>query len=285
MHFYVDFDPIALSLGPVSIHWYGIMYLIGFICFWALGRLRARQPRFGWTEDEVSDMLFYGALGVVIGGRLGYLLFYDFPFVLDDPHRIYQIWKGGMSFHGGLLGVLVAFVWFARRTGRSFFQVADFVAPLVPPGLFFGRIGNFIGGELWGRASDAPWAMIFPKSIDFQQWDSPALRADYESGLLDAYARHPSQLYEAGLEGLVLFFLLWWYSSKPRPMAAVSGLFLIGYGAFRAFVEYFRQPDEHLGFLAGEWLTMGMALSAPLIVAGIVIMMGAYRRSSAGRPA
>jgi phosphatidylglycerol:prolipoprotein diacylglycerol transferase len=278
MPYFVNFDPVAFSIGPLSVHWYGVMYLLGFAVFWKLGTMRASEPRYGWTAEEVSDILFYGALGVVLGGRVGYILFYDLQYVIQDPHRIYQIWKGGMSFHGGLLGVLLAFVWFAHKTGRSFSQVADFIAPLVPPGLFFGRIGNFIGGELWGRVSDVPWAMIFPKALDPRNWDSPDLLALYQSGALNDQARHPSQLYEAALEGLVLFVLLWWYSGKPRPRMAVSGLFLLGYGLFRGFVESFRQPDEHIGFLAGEWLTMGVLLSVPLVLVGLAMMVIAHRR-------
>lgn len=280
MPYFVNFDPVALTLGPLSIHWYGIMYLVAFGCFWALASYRARQAQSGWSEVEVSDLLFYGALGVVLGGRIGYLIFYDLQYVIQDPHRIYRIWTGGMSFHGGLLGVLVACLWFARKTGRGFFQVIDFVAPLVPPGLFFGRLGNFFGGELWGRLSDAPWAMIFPKAINLPMLSPAELEAAYQAGVLNDQARHPSQLYEAGLEGLILFIILWLYSRSPRPTAAVSGLFLVGYGAFRAFVEYFRQPDEHIGFLAGNWLTMGMVLSVPLILAGAVIMIVAHRRTA-----
>lgn len=281
MPYFVDFDPVAFALGPVKVHWYGIMYLLGFAAFWALGVQRARRPGSAWTKEEVSDLLFYGALGVVLGGRLGYILFYDFEYVLADPHRIYQIWKGGMSFHGGLLGVLVAIAWYGRKTGRTFFQVTDFAAPLVPPGLFFGRLGNFIGGELWGRTADVPWAMIFPKAVDFERWDSPELRQQYLDGALDEFARHPSQLYEAALEGLALFAILYLYSRRPRPTMAVSGLFLIGYGAFRAFVELYREPDSHLGFLAFDWLTMGQVLSLPLIPIGLVLMVLAYRRGMA----
>ncbi|MDX1569863.1 MAG: prolipoprotein diacylglyceryl transferase [Xanthomonadales bacterium] len=276
--YFVNFDPVALSLGPIDIHWYGIMYLLGFGTFWYLANLRARS-RQGWNSEQVSDLLFYGAIGVILGGRIGYILFYDLPHVLDDPLRVLKIWQGGMSFHGGLLGVIAAMFYFARKTDRRFFEVADFVAPLAPPGLFFGRLGNFIGGELWGRTTDAPWGMIFPKSIDFQNWDSAALYQQYQAGLLNEHARHPSQLYEAGLEGLLLFIILMWYSRRPRPTMAVSGLFLALYGLFRGFVEFFRQPDEHLGFLAADWVTMGMLLSLPMIVAGLGMMAYAYRKN------
>lgn len=275
---FVAFDPVAFALGPLKVHWYGIMYLIGFIGFWLLASLRVRTQG-GFSHEEIADLLFYGALGVIIGGRLGYVLFYDFGRVVEDPLRLFQVWKGGMSFHGGLLGVMLAMAWFARKTGRSFFAVADFVAPLVPQGLFFGRIGNFIGGELYGRvAPDVPWAMVFPKAIDPFRWDSPALEAAWRAGELNDQARHPSQLYEAGLEGLALFAILWIYSRQPRPTGAVSGLFLIGYGVFRSVVEQFRQPDDHLDFIAFGWLTMGQALSLPMILAGALLMAYAYRR-------
>lgn len=277
--YYVDFDPVAFSLGPIQVHWYGIMYLLGFLGFWLLGSYRARQPRYpGWTSEQVSDLLFYGAIGVILGGRLGYVLFYDLANVFDDPLRVLRIWQGGMSFHGGLLGVIAAVAWFARRTGKRFFEVGDFVVPMAPLGLLFGRIGNFIGGELWGRTTDAPVGMIFPKSVDFYNWDSPQLYQLYLSGALNDQARHPSQLYEAGLEGLVMFAILWWYSSKSRPRMAISGLFLILYGVFRSMVEFFRQPDEHLEFIALGWLTMGQLLSVPMIIAGLIMMVLAYRR-------
>ena len=278
MPYFVDFNPIAISLGPLSVHWYGIMYLLAFVAFWWLGTRRASRADLGWTADEVSDLLFYGAIGVVLGGRIGYLLFYDFEYVLRDPHRIYQIWKGGMSFHGGLIGVLLSFFWFGHKTGKSWAQIADFVAPLVPPGLFFGRFGNFVGGELWGRLTDSPWGMIFPKAIDFNNWDSAQMRQAYLDGALNVHARHPSQLYEAVLEGLVLFLILWFYSIKPRPRMAVAGMFLMFYGIFRSFVEGFRQPDEHLGFIGFDWLTMGRLLSIPLVLVGLSMITFAYLR-------
>jgi phosphatidylglycerol:prolipoprotein diacylglycerol transferase len=254
-----DFDPIAFSLGPLHIRWYGLMYLFGFIAGWALGRYRAAQPGAPWQREQVDDLLFYIALGVIFGGRIGYVLFYKFDVFLGNPGMLFKVWEGGMSFHGGLLGVILAMVFFARKHHKGFFEVTDFIAPLITPGLFFGRIGNFINGELWGRVSDLPWAMVF---------HHPA------AGNLP---RHPSQLYEAILEGLVLFLVLWIYSSKPRPPMAVSGLFLIGYGVFRFIIEFAREPDTHLGFIAFSWVTMGQLLSIPMIIVGIVLFTLAYR--------
>ena len=274
----INFDPVAVSIGPLDIHWYGVTYLLAFLSFWMIGNRRAvTQAWRGWSKQDVSDVLFYGMLGVIIGGRIGYMLFYGFEMLLQNPLSLFKVWDGGMSFHGGLLGVIFALAWFGKRTGRTFWQVADFVAPMGPLGLAFGRLGNFIGGELWGRLSDVPWAMIFAKSTGFRPADDLALNEAWRSGALDHLARHPSQLYQAGLEGLALFIILMWYARKPRPAAAVSGMFLTGYGVFRFIVEFFRQPDEHLGFLAMQWLTMGMLLSLPMIVAGCVIMLFAYK--------
>jgi phosphatidylglycerol:prolipoprotein diacylglycerol transferase len=274
---FIAFDPVAFSIGPLEVHWYGIMYLLAFLFFWGLGSwLSNNRKWWGWSSQEVGDFLFYGMLGVVLGGRLGYVFFYSFQSLLDDPLFLFRITDGGMSFHGGLIGALVAMWWFGRRTGRGFWKVSDFVAPLVPVGLGLGRIGNFIGGELWGRSSDAPWAMIFANSIQVGGWRSTELKAAWESGALDHLARHPSQLYQALGEGLALFILLAVYSRRPRPTAAVSGLFLVGYGCFRFMAEFFREPDDHIGFIIGEWLTMGMLLSLPMVLAGIVIMVFAY---------
>ncbi len=273
----INFDPVAVSIGPLNIHWYGVMYLLAFLSFWLIGNRRAmRQTWWGWSKQDVSDILFYGMLGVVLGGRIGYMLFYGFELLVQNPLSLFKVWDGGMSFHGGLLGVIFAMAWFVRRTHKSFWQVADFVAPMVPLGLAFGRLGNFIGGELWGRLTDVPWAMIFARSTGFRPGETAALNEAWRSGALDHLARHPSQLYQAGMEGLALFLILMWYSRKPRPRAAISGLFLLGYGIFRLIVEFFRQPDEQLGFVAMQWLTMGMLLSLPMIVVGIIIMLFAH---------
>lgn len=251
----LQIDPVAIDLGFMQVHWYGLMYLFGFVAAWLLARHRAES--IGLSKALVEDLLFYGALGVIVGGRLGYAIFYDLAANLDNPLNILKIWQGGMSFHGGLLGVLLAVWLFARKTGKTFFQITDFIAPLVPLGLLFGRIGNFINGELWGKVSDVPWAMVFPSG--------------------GPLPRHPSQLYEALLEGLVLFILVWWFSAKPRPRAAVSGLFLLGYGSFRFIVEFVRVPDPQYGYLAFNWLTMGQLLCLPMIVAGLALMIWAYR--------
>jgi phosphatidylglycerol:prolipoprotein diacylglycerol transferase len=289
-HLFVAIDPVAFSLGPLDVHWYGIMYFLAFLLFWAGGNWLAKNRSWwDWTQQDVGDFLFYGMLGVVLGGRLGYVFFYGLDSLWQDPWFIFKITQGGMSFHGGLLGAMVAMSWFGRRTGRSFWQVADFVAPLVPVGLGLGRIGNFIGGELWGRVSDVPWAMVFPNAIQPGGWQSGEVRSAWMNGSLDHLARHPSQLYQAFGEGLLLFLVLAFYSRVPRPLAAVSGLFLVGYGLMRFVAEFFREPDEHIGFVSGEWLTMGMILSLPMVLAGVIIMVYAYRRAdtasvSSGHP-
>ncbi len=258
-------DPVAVSLGPLKIHWYGIMYLIAFGAAWWLGRRRARQPGSGWNDEQISDLIFYGALGVVLGGRIGYTLFYNFSHFASDPVSILRLWEGGMSFHGGLLGVLLAMWLFGRKYKHSFFALTDFVAPLVPIGLATGRLGNFINGELWGQPTNVAWGMVFPGA--------------------GPLPRHPSQLYEMFLEGIVLFFIVWIFSAKPRPRMAVSGVFALGYGVFRFAVEFVRQPDDHLGFIAFGWLTQGQLLSAPLILTGIVLLWLAYRRQPPAAPA
>lgn len=254
----IEFGPFG-PFGPFAIHWYGMMYLIGFGLAWWLGLQRA-STHAHIRPAEINDILFYCALGVVIGGRLGYVLFYNFPSYLAHPLAIFKVWEGGMAFHGGLLGVLVAVWFYAYQFKHRFFELTDFIAPLIPLGLAAGRIGNFINGELWGRPTDVPWGMVFPTADDL--------------------ARHPSQLYQAALEGVALFAILWWFSKKPRPMMAVSGLFLIGYSSFRSFAEFFRTPDAHLGFLAFDWLTMGQLLSIPMFIAGIVLMILAYRNQA-----
>lgn len=263
-----QFDPVALSLGPLKIHWYGLTYLVAFGLFYALASLQVRKPWYaerGWTRRDIEDMLFYGVLGVVLGGRLGYVLFYKPAFYLSHPLDMLKVWEGGMSFHGGLLGVIVAMAVYARMRGRAFFEVTDLIAPCVPVGLASGRIGNFINGELWGRPApaDLPWAMVFPQAND--------------GGL----PRHPSQLYQFGLEGLLLFAILWWFARKPRPQGQASGVFLIGYGLFRFIAEYFREPDAFLKDLpALTGLSMGQWLCVPMVLAGIVICWWSARRAS-----
>lgn len=270
-------DPIMFSIGPVSLHWYGFMYLVGFVfALWLAGR-RAAKPNSGWTKNEVENLLYIGFVGVFIGGRLGYVFFYNLPLFLDDPLYLFKVWDGGMSFHGGLIGVICAMMWFAHRTRRRFLQVADFVAPLIPFGLGMGRIGNFINGELWGRVTlDTPWAFLFPRSqsedIQLAAQDPSLLPILEQYGVLP---RHPSQLYEMFLEGIVLFLILNLFVRKPRPMGSVSGLFLIGYGAFRIIVEFFRQPDAQLGLFGG--ISMGQILSIPMIIIGVLMIMWAYK--------
>ncbi|HEX7802913.1 MAG TPA: prolipoprotein diacylglyceryl transferase [Pseudoxanthomonas sp.] len=268
-------DPIALSLGPLKIHWYGLMYLLAFASAWWLGRQRIRAGRLpGVDMNGLSDLAFYGMLGVVLGGRIGYILFYSFGAFLDNPLMIFKVWEGGMSFHGGLLGVMVAALWWTRKQKMHFFDTMDFVAPLVPAGLGFGRIGNFIGAELWGKYTQAGWGVIFPSTdpnVLKLGLNAAQLQAQYAAGALDKFARHPSQLYQAFLEGLVMFCVLWWYSRKPRPRYAVSGMFALLYGVFRFLVEFVRVPDEGIGYLAFGWLTMGQVLSLPLIVLGLFL--------------
>ncbi|NVJ59034.1 MAG: prolipoprotein diacylglyceryl transferase [Gammaproteobacteria bacterium] len=255
-------DPVIFQIyGPIALRWYALAYLIGIAAAWWLGVNRAKKPGSIWTPDEISDFIFYGFLGVVIGGRVGYVLFYHFDLFIANPLYLFKVYEGGMSFHGGMLGVIAAFVLFAKKTKKPFWSLADFIAPLAPIGLGVGRVGNFINAELYGRPTDlesTPWAMIFPTDPE-------------------KLYRHPSQLYEFVLEGVVLFILLYWYSAKPRPRMATSGLFLMGYGGFRFMVEYFREPDEHLKHMA-EWLTMGQVLSAPMIVLGLVLVVLAYRK-------
>jgi phosphatidylglycerol:prolipoprotein diacylglycerol transferase len=251
---YPEIDPVAFSLGPIQVHWYGLTYLVGIGMAWWLARQRAE--RLGLTKDQVSDLIFYAAVGVILGGRLGYALFYHFDRVLADPLWLLRVWEGGMAFHGGFLGVAVALLFFARKHRLSWLQLGDFVAPLTPLGLGLGRLGNFINGELWGRVSDVPWAMVFP------------------DGGPDP--RHPSQLYQFALEGALLFLVLWLFSRKPRPMGSVTGLFLIGYGSLRFLVEFTREPDAHLGLLLGG-LSMGQLLSLPMVAVGVALMVWAYR--------
>ncbi|TYK66338.1 prolipoprotein diacylglyceryl transferase [Colwellia echini] len=249
-------DPIIFSIGPVSLRWYGAMYLIGFLAAMFLANKAADRSKGEWTREQVSDLLFYSFLGVILGGRVGYVLFYQFEYFLSDPLYLFEIWQGGMSFHGGLLGVILAIFIFARKTKKSFLAVGDFVAPLVPIGLGMGRLGNFINAELWGRQTDVPWAMVFP---------TDSLQVP----------RHPSQLYEFALEGVVLFAILYFISRKTNRLGLASGAFLIGYGVFRSIVEFFREPDAHLG-LYFSFISKGQILSIPMIVAGMLIIYLGY---------
>jgi len=245
---YPQIDAIALQIGPIKIYWYGIMYIFSFVLTWFLAKLRAQKLNYNWNNEIISDFIFYAAIGVILGGRLGYVLIYNFSGFCHEPWMIFKIWLGGMSFHGGLLGVIAGLFFFARKIKLSFLELLDFTAPLVSIGLALGRICNFINGELWGRVTTAPWGMVFPNA--------------------GPLPRHPSQLYEAFLEGFLLFTILWIYASKPKPVGTTSGLFLFGYGSFRFICEFFREPDQHIGFFFGA-LTLGQLLSLPMIAIGI----------------
>jgi len=251
---YPEIDPVALDLGFIQIHWYGLMYLLGFAGAYVYGTYRAKI-RAPWNSDLLSDLIFYAVIGVIVGGRVGYILFYEFAFYLENPMAVFRVWEGGMSFHGGLLGVVLAMFLFAKKTNQTLFEVADFTAPLVPIGLFFGRIGNFINGELWGRTTDSPLGM----------WV-------YDPVNLEKVQRYPTQLLEALLEGLVLLIILAIYSSKARRPGAVAGMFLLGYGVFRFIVEFWRLPDAQLGYLLWDWVTMGQILSLPMILLGAFLV-------------
>jgi phosphatidylglycerol---prolipoprotein diacylglyceryl transferase len=268
------------ALPAAAIHWYGLTYLAGFAIAWWLGTRRIRAGRLpGVSENAYGDLMFYAMLGVVLGGRIGYVLFYTFNDFLADPLLLLRIKDGGMSFHGGLLGVMAAVAWWSRQQRLHLFDTLDFVAPLVPAGLGCGRIGNFIGGELWGRTTDVSWAMVFPASLPmpFAAMSADQLRELAAQGALSAYARHPSQLYQAVLEGVVMALLLWWYSARPRARYAVSGLFAVLYALFRFLVEFVREPDAHLGYLAWGWLTMGQLLSLPLLALGLALLWRSRR--------
>jgi phosphatidylglycerol:prolipoprotein diacylglycerol transferase len=252
-------NPVAIAIGPLSIHWYGLMYLLGFTFFILLGRYRIKHnPHSAFTYEMLDDALFYGMLGVILGGRLGHVLFYQFGYYLEHPLHIFAIWEGGMSFHGGFLGVFVAMMLLAHKHKISWLTVTDFIAPLTPLGLAAGRIGNFINGELWGRHTDVPWGMVFP--------------------YVDEFPRHPSQLYQFALEGVLLFIFIWIYSSKPRATGAVSGMFLIGYGVLRSFAEFFREPEDGFMGVMTLGITMGQWLSIPMIVAGIAVLIWSNRK-------
>lgn len=252
-----DINPVAFSAGPIHVHWYGLMYLLGFSLAWLFARWRVKRYHLPWTPIQISDLIFYSALGAVLGGRVGYMLFYNTYELIHDPFTIVKIWQGGMSFHGGLIGVIIAIALYARHIKRPFWVVADFAVPLVPLGLAAGRIGNFINGELWGRPTSVPWSMVFPEA--------------------DNLPRHPSQLYECGLEGLLLFVLVAWYASKSRPTRHVSALFLMGYALCRFSVEFFRQPDSQIGFVMLPWMTMGQLLSIPMFIVGLILYYSCHQ--------
>ena len=262
---YPNIDPVAIELGPIAVHWYGIMYLIGFAGAYLLGNYRAKKSDGVWNQEQVSDMIFYGAMGVILGGRIGYAFFYQFDHLLADPLSILRVWEGGMSFHGGLIGVILAMLLFARKYKKHFIDVMDFLAPLVPIGLGTGRLGNFIGGELWGRQTDVSWAMIFPT-------DPLQL------------ARHPSQLYQFALEGVLLFSILWLISRTLKPRYFVSASFLACYGLFRIFVEFFREPDAHIGYIAFGWLTKGQLLSIPMLLIGAALIFYSLNKQQISKP-
>jgi phosphatidylglycerol:prolipoprotein diacylglycerol transferase len=286
-----NFDPVAIHLGPLAVRWYGLMYLVGFVLAIVVGRARLRLPHVaaqGWTARDIDDMLFYGVLGTILGGRLGYVLFYKPEYYFMHPLDIFKVWQGGMSFHGGFLGVTLAMILFAWQRKRSWLQVTDFVAPMVPTGLAAGRFGNFINGELWGRVTDphAPWAMGFQNAApDDALWLAahPDLAAKWH--LADVFAqyhmlpRHPSELYEVALEGIALFIVLWFFSRKPRPVGAASAVFLMGYGLARFIVEFAREPDDFLGLLALGF-SMGQWLSLPMIIVGAALFAWSYRRAA-----
>ncbi len=256
-----QFDPIFVNIGPFAIHWYGMMYILAFLFAWLLANWQANHSNGRWNKEQIGDLIFYAAIGVVLGGRIGYVLFYDLARYLQHPLEIFAIWQGGMSFHGGFIGALLSMIYFGKKYKKSFAEVSDFVAPLVPIGLGFGRLGNFINGELWGRVTTMPWGMVFP--------------------YVDDVPRHPSQLYELFFEGIVLFFIVFTFSLKPRPRFAVSSVFLIGYGSLRFLVEFFREPDIQLGFVATDWMTMGQMLSVPMIIAGVLGLIYSYKHKIA----
>lgn len=253
-----DIDPVAISLGPLKVHWYGVMYLVGFAGVWLFGRIRAKSSWSAIKPELIDDLVFYGAMGAILGGRIGYIIFYNWNQFVSDPIILFKVWQGGMSFHGGMLGVFVAMWIYARKIHCTMFQLTDFIAPLAPIGLFAGRIGNFINAELWGRTTDVSWSMVFPGA--------------------GPLPRHPSQLYEAFMEGIILFIILWLFTSKPRPEMSATGMSLLLYGFFRFMVEFFRMPDAHLGYLALDWVTMGQILSIPMMIIGTVLIYFAYTK-------
>lgn len=256
---YPNINPVILKIGPLKMYWYGLMYLLGFTIAWLLGKYRAKKSNGIWTVEQVNDLIFYSIIGILLGGRLGYILFYNPTLYLSNFWEIFKTWDGGMSFHGAVIGCVIAFYLFGRKINKGLFQVGDFILPTVPIGLALGRIGNFINGELWGKVTNLPWAMVFPK-------DPLQL------------PRHPSQLYESCLEGIALFIILWLYSRKTRPRMAVSGMFLLFYGIFRFALEFVRTPDPQLGYIAFGWLTMGQILSLPMIIVGAFFIIWGYTK-------
>ncbi len=274
-----NFDPVIFSIGPVALHWYGLMYLLGFLFAWWLATKRANKPNSGWSKEEVENLIYLCFIGVFIGGRVGYVIFYNFPLFLADPLYLFRVWQGGMSFHGGLLGVITMMFIFAWRNHRRFLQVSDFVAPLIPFGLGLGRLGNFINGELWGRVTNISWGMRFPTAINADQRyivEHPMWAPLMEHGMLP---RHPSQLYQLFFEGILLFILLNVYQRKPHRLGSITALFLIGYGSFRFITEYFREPDAQIGLLAGV-ISMGQLLSLPMIIIGLIMMLWPKKAAS-----
>lgn len=257
---YPNIDPVLFSLGPLKIHWYGLMYLVGFAGVWILGQKRAKEPWSHIKPEAIEDLVTFGAMGVILGGRIGYILFYNFAEFLNNPLILFKIWQGGMSFHGGVLGVFAAMWWLGKKYGNSILELTDAIAPTAPIGLGAGRLGNFINSELWGRPTDVPWGMVFPNG--------------------GPQPRHPSQLYEVILEGFLLFAILWLYTSKPRPTMAATGLALFCYGCFRFFVEFFRMPDAQIGYLALNWVTMGQILSTPMILIGAWMFYRAHKQAA-----
>ncbi len=277
---YPAIDPVIFSIGPVAVRWYGVTYVIAFALAWWLGRKRASQPGSTWKPTDVDDIIFYGALGAILGGRIGWVLFYGFERLADDPMMIFRVWQGGMSFHGGLIGVLLAEAILARRRGHKIADMFDFIAPLPGLGILSVRIANFINGELWGKPTTVPWGFLVDpaKLHPTQRQEALSLcdRFDISPCVLQL---HASQLYEGLLEGLVLFIIVWVFTSKPRPRLAPTGLFLICYGFARFAVEFVRVPDENRGYLLFDWVTMGQILTTPMIIIGIALMIIAYRRN------
>jgi phosphatidylglycerol:prolipoprotein diacylglycerol transferase len=275
--YYPDIDPIIFSVGPLAVRWYGLSYLAGFAMVWWLGKRRAQTHPGAWDAAQVSDLVFYGAMGAVLGGRIGYVMFYNFGVFLDDPVYLIRMWEGGMSFHGGLLGVLVGIWLFARRFDRRMIDVMDFLAPLSPIGLGFGRLANFINMELPGRVTDGPFGLIYP--CDAVRGLNPLCVGEWES-----VARHPSPIYQALTEGFLLFLVVWFISAKPKPAGFVAGVSLAGYAGLRICTEFFRSPDAHIGFIAFEWLTMGQLLSLPMMIAGILLLVWSRGQNVAQAP-